>query len=502
MCKCRFIVLTKLFKLWLFRGNIAGGFMNSSTSTEASCNVTLLIDHFYEPSIEYNVSSGTARKFTLIGVVKDLDYGPLGLGPATPGSRFHNCGVRVEVKTPVDLDTLNRLQINLLEGSNDLARGLLAPQVICGAFTTDKDLRGKVFSADGLNIELEPIEVFLWLPRDAFEDLLSQVTASQRNTRILSIRLCLVGKELSSVEASTDSVFGLSLSDLDIIEKHVYAVQGFESSETTITISKRQSFSKAHWDKDAPITSLRVQLSEIRTQYHLALEQPLEVVCTGEVIGAYGKPYQGAIVECFFSELETRLMHNRTEPTKFGEFWFRPADPQDKESQPSLSLSLRYDPEDPSDMVHRLLSLGYGSQVDLMLILDGNCESLDGEERVSGGVWRYELHISQVLATTKANPVLSCEAMIRLDASVQKLTDTADESRRLHADLPVGQQVATKDDIDHAIRCMESAQDKDGLRLLTRYVQMIHDRLNSSVIYSIGALVAGVAAVVAVFWRT
>lgn len=461
--------------------------MNSSTSTEAFCNVTLLIDRFYEPSIEYSASNGIGRRFTLFGVMEDGDSGPLGFGPVTPRSSFHDCGVKVEVKTPLDLDTLNRLQINRLEDSNDLVQDPSSPLAICGAFSTDKDLRGKVFSDDGLDFELEPIEVFLWLPCDAFEDLFSQVTASQRNKRILSIRLCLVGKELSKIEASNGREFGLSLRDLDITEKHVYAVQSFDSSETTIAIPKRQRFSKAHWEKDAPTTSLRVQLSEIRTQYHLALEQPLEVICTGEVIGAYGKPYQGAIVECFFSDHESRLMRQSTEPTNFGEFWFRPSDPQEKGSQPSLSLSLLYSPEDPTDMFHRLLSLGYGSQVVLMLILDGNFESLDGEERVSGGIWRYELHISQVLATTKSNPVLGWDAMIRLDASVQKLTDTADESRRLHSDLPVGQQAATKDDIDHAVRYMESAQDKDGLRLLTRYVQMIHDRLNSFMIYSIGA---------------
>ena len=109
---------------------------------------------------------------------------------------------------------------------------------------------------------------------------------------------------------------------------------------------------------------------------------------------------------------------------------------------------------------------------------------------------------TQILATTNKNPALSAEVVTRIDASVQKLIELKTESRRLHSDIPAGQQVATKDDIDHDMRSIVLAQDKDGLRLLTRYVQMVLDKLNSSVFYCIGALLASVAAVVAVFWRT
>lgn len=171
-----------------------------------------------------------------------------------------------------------------------------------------------------------------------------------------------------------------------------------------------------------------------------------------------------------------------------------------------LSLSLLYDPEDPTDMVHRLLSLGFGSQADLVLILDGNCDCLDGAEKISGGVWRYELHTTQVLATDKASPVLSGEAVSRMDVSVQKLIDLADETRRSHT--LVGQKVATKDDIDQAIHSIELTQGKDVLSLhkslsfVTSYAQRAHERLNRVVLYSAGALIASVAAVVAVLWRT
>ena len=153
-------------------------------------------------------------------------------------------------------------------------------------------------------------------------------------------------------------------------------------------------------------------------------------------------------------------------------------------------------------MVHRLLSLGFGNQADLLLTLDGNCECLDGAEKVSGGVWRYELHTTQVLATIHNNPILSSEAVTRIDLSVQKLIDLELESRRLHSDTPAGQQVATKDDINQAIHSIKSAQDKEGLRTLIRYAEMAHARLYTTGFYSIGALIASFAAVVVVLWRT
>ncbi len=476
--------------------------MNSTTSTDSFCNANLLIDHFYEPSVEYNVSSGTVRKLTLIGVMQDLDYGPLGGGPATPGSSFHDCGVRVQVKTPVDFETLNRLQINRLEATPKSHSDSCAPLLICGAFTTEKNLCGNLFSTDGLNIESEPIEVFLWLPREAFEDLFSQVTAAQRDKKMLSIMLRLVGKEMPSAEVSTGGIFGLKLSALDISENHVYAVQSFESSKTMIPISPRPRLTKVHWDKDATITTLRVRFSEIRTQYHLSLEQPLEVICAGEVIGAHGKPYEGATVDCFFREHDSSFIRQSTETANFGTFCFRPADPQEKKSLPSLSLHLLYDSQDPTDMVHRLLSLGFGSQADLVLTLDFNCECLDGAEKVSGGVWRYELHTTQVLATINDNPILSSKSLTCIDSSVQKLIDLEIESRRLHSDTAAGQQVATKDDINQAIHSIKSVQDKEGLRTLIRYAEMAHKRLNSTVFYSIGALIVSLAVVLTVLWRT
>lgn len=478
--------------------------MDSTESPDAFCNVTLLIDHVSNPTAKYSATAGMEREFILNGLVESLDYGPIGSGPATRGSVFHECGVRVEVRTPSDPETLRKYQASFLEAASETCGSDNKPPnplVICGGYFTDRNLGRDDLAVGSQTFQPDPITVLLWLQRDAFEDLLAQASSAQSKLRVLAMRLCIVGRGISADKDAMSGYFGVSLNSLDTSEPHGYAIQSFESSETILRIPRRLRITKAHWAKDAPLTLMRVRISDIRAKHHLAQTGPISIVCKGEVVGAHGKPYQGASVECFFTEHEDRFDRGFSGTTNFGSFSLRPADPQDKVPRTSLSVSLLYDPDDPTDMVHRLMSLGFASQVDLLLTLDGSCECAPGGEAATGVVWRYEIHTSQTIATDDPRPALEKGELKKVAKSVQALVALTEEDRA-KAELAYGQRLATNDDIAEAVRSIEAAQGRNVLQAVNRYAQAANDRLNAAVLFSVGACIASVAAVIVVFWRT
>jgi hypothetical protein len=214
----------------------------SNLEAEASfCKMRILLDDFFGGTTTYAVEKGLKCSFLLRGSIEDLEYGFMGDGPGRAGSAFHDKKVRIAVEGPVDQDFLQLVREHRLRHSSSLRTDDGEESIYdiaqyfgsspCGLAFVKANLCGEQFEILAAHHEIEPVQVTLSLPMDAFEALRRQAKEAWEGREHLSATMRLIGNALPTKLNSLPEL-GLKLNELDISKDQGYAIQCFEVSNT------------------------------------------------------------------------------------------------------------------------------------------------------------------------------------------------------------------------------------------------------------------------------
>lgn len=404
-------------------------------SDELFCEVSFLLDSCHDGSASYSGDAGLARTLVLRGFIEDLDYGPIGDGPGSPGSVAHSKKVRIEVRSPVDEDFLSRVIENRLPpapappaiiGSGGVANGGsvdFSRASVCGLASFRANLGANTYSALGQEVVDDvPVEVYLCVSDDAFDNLRSQSMEAYRRLQILSCKLRLIGNALKDKPDRTPFL-GLKLRDLDLTKDQVYAVEHFEIATTILIDHYRGRFRPVpSGEGEALGVGLGVRITDVRYEIYSAYPGAISLTCDGSVIRAHGTPYHGASVTVHFLPHDDGGVGSPIDRAPFGDFTYHPPSGEAGSQSSHWSLCLRYFQPDIRDLLQELVGKRSSGVVDLSVNLLTDAKALEGSQQVSGSIRNYSVAASYAHLSSDAN-------ILATSADLRGIMSIADELR-------------------------------------------------------------------------
>lgn len=255
--------------------------MTEEQSDERTCDLHLLLVRQTGTEVSYDTQDGVNRSLTLTGWVDDPYRWPSGrIDEGSADSAFHDKRIRLKMCAPPD------------SGWLDNVRESLGDKSACGAASVEAGVEPERFELQGEMEEIEAIQVRLDVTEKTLEAIWRQVWPTDDHRRLLSAKVVLSGNAIPDV----DSLL-VWPQHLDISQKREYAVKGFEIHNTRIIDTMRGRVREIARTSDEGYGAyISVLLSQVRYELHTEYGIYYGISCTGRIINAWEKPYDGAYV--------------------------------------------------------------------------------------------------------------------------------------------------------------------------------------------------------------